>query len=128
MTVLSMRIIHHTGRSVLLLSGELDILSAPTLHNGVERMIARDRRHLVLDMAGLTFCDSCGLQALLKTQRRLTAAGGTMELTHVHGILQRVLDLTQLSDVFTITADETEDQQLKHMKRMADTLAVTRWK
>ncbi|RBQ11631.1 hypothetical protein DP939_45020 [Spongiactinospora rosea] len=55
-----------------------------------------------MDLAGLSFCDSSGLEALLAAQRKITAAGGTMELARVPAGVKRMLRLAGLADVFTI--------------------------
>jgi anti-sigma B factor antagonist len=106
MVALSVHMTHHLTRSVLALEGELDIASAAILQPAVDMVITSGRRHLVLETAGITFSDSYGLWALLQAQRSITAAGGTMELIHVHGALQRVLDLTDLAGAFTITPND----------------------
>lgn len=106
MVALSVHMTHHLTCSVLALEGELDIASAAILQPAVDMVIAKGRRHLVLETAGITFSDSYGLWALLQAQRSITAAGGIMELIHVHGALQRVLDLTDLAGAFTITPND----------------------
>jgi anti-sigma B factor antagonist len=102
MTALSVHMTHHPNHSVLELEGELDIASIASLQPAIDTVINDGRRHLVLDAAHVTFCDSYGLWTLLQAQRNITAVDGTMELVHVHGALQRVLDLTDLAGAFTI--------------------------
>ncbi|GLW11812.1 anti-sigma factor antagonist [Microtetraspora sp. NBRC 13810] len=102
MTALSVHTTHHPAHSVLALDGELDTATAPLLEPAVKTVLSSGRRHLVVDTADLDFCDSSGLWALLQAQRAVKAAGGTMEITHVHGPLRRVLDVTKLSRAFTI--------------------------
>jgi anti-sigma B factor antagonist len=108
MAALAVRMTHHPTHSVLALDGELDIASVATLQPAVDMVISSGRRHLVLDTAGVTFSDSYGLWALLQAQRSMAAVEATMELTHVHGALKRVLDLTDLTGAFTITPSEAE--------------------
>jgi anti-sigma B factor antagonist len=109
MAALSVHMTHHLTYSVLALEGELDIVSVASLEPAVDKVINSGRRHLVLDTAGITFSDSYGLWALLQAQRSITAVDGTMELIHVHGALQRVLDLTDLTGAFTIKPDDAAD-------------------
>ena len=106
MTALSVHMTHHLTHSVLALEGELDIASVASLQPAVDTVINSGRRHLVLDTAGITFSDSYGLWALLQAQRSITAVDGAMELIHVHGALQRVLDLTDLAGAFTIKPND----------------------
>jgi anti-anti-sigma factor len=101
MTALSLRLVHQLDHSTLTLVGELDTLSAPLVQPAVDTVLDTGRRHLTVDTAKLTFCDSSGLRALLRAQDSLTLAGATMELTHVHNPLKRILTVTGLARAFT---------------------------
>lgn len=103
MTVLTVDLVHHLDHSVLNLHGELDASSSDLITLAVDTVINTGRQRLTVDAADLTFCDSEGLRTLLQAERKLTAAGGAMELTHVHGLLRRVLGITGLAQAFTIT-------------------------
>lgn len=103
MTALSVAITHESARTILTLHGELDILSRIRLTDAVDAALYGGRRHLVVDVANLTFCDSSGLWALLSAKRTVTAMGGALELVNVHGILQRVLDITGVAKAFPMT-------------------------
>ncbi|MGP3916628.1 STAS domain-containing protein [Nonomuraea sp. 10N515B] len=87
---------------IVALQGELDIYSAPCLRAAISEALAEGQRNLLVDAAGLTFCDSEGLQALLKAQGEVTGAGGSMELAHVHGRVRHVLEISGLTCAFTI--------------------------
>ncbi|MBN6054163.1 STAS domain-containing protein [Nonomuraea sp. RK-328] len=103
MTVLTVNLVHHHTHSVLNLHGELDAFSSDLIAPAVDTMLDSGRQRLTVDTAGLTFCDSQGLRTLLLTDRKLAAAGGAMELVHVHGTLRRVMHVTGLERAFTIT-------------------------
>ena len=47
--------------TVLAVAGELDLATIGTLKEAVARRLAPDA-HVVLDLSGLTFCDSTGLE------------------------------------------------------------------
>ncbi|MBO4269589.1 STAS domain-containing protein [Microbispora triticiradicis] len=89
-----------SARTILTLDGELDILSSVRLTDAVDAALYGGRQHLLVDAARLTFCDSSGLWALLNAKRTVTAMGGSLELVNVHGILQRVLDITGATRAF----------------------------
>ncbi|WP_176993850.1 STAS domain-containing protein [Nonomuraea jiangxiensis] len=95
-----------SGRGVVALSGELDIASASCLADAVGVALRGGRRDLVVDVARLGFCDSEGLEALLRIQDDVTGEGGTMTLTHVHGRIRRVMELTGLASAFTIVPEQ----------------------
>ncbi|MFC7385621.1 STAS domain-containing protein [Sphaerisporangium rhizosphaerae] len=102
MTALSIQMAHEQDRTTLALIGDLDMTSAVHLDDAVEAALYDGHRHLTVDTSELAFCDSSGLWALLRAQRALAQAQGTMALTGVHGVLLRVLDVTRLTDAFTI--------------------------
>ncbi|MDF5754386.1 STAS domain-containing protein [Spongiactinospora sp. TRM90649] len=100
---LSVRVRHHdSARSVLYLDGELDLASVSRLSSAVDAAVAGPGRHITLDALGVTFCDAAGLRGLLVAQRRLTEVGRTMDVAHIHGVLGRMLDLTDLRQAFQI--------------------------
>ncbi|XVQ86967.1 STAS domain-containing protein [Microbispora siamensis] len=100
MTALSVAITHEAARTILTLHGELDILSTIRLTDAVDAALYGGRQQILVDVANLTFCDSSGLWALIRAKRTVTAMGGTLELSNVHGILQRLLEITGVAQVF----------------------------
>ncbi|WP_165977270.1 STAS domain-containing protein [Nonomuraea diastatica] len=84
------------------LQGELDLCTAPLLLTAVSDALAGEPRMVRVDAEGLTFCDTHGMEALLEAQRRITDAGGSMELAHLNGRARRVLDLLELDSVLTM--------------------------
>lgn len=55
---------------------------------------------LVLDLAEVTYCDSCGLRVLLAAQARARDVGASFVLRGAHGQPARALKLTGLDQVF----------------------------
>ncbi|GGL30273.1 STAS domain-containing protein [Planomonospora parontospora] len=100
MTFLSITVSDHRAFSVVTLNGELDTLSVGRLRQVIERTLDCGRVHLVVDTAGLRFCDSCGLRTLIAAWRQTNEQGGSLRLVRVHGPLGRLLELTGLSTVF----------------------------
>jgi len=60
---------HAHGAAVVTVSGELDATTARTLEDHLDRLDAH-RDVLVLDLTGVTFCDSVGLASLVDATRR----------------------------------------------------------
>ena len=55
-------------RHVLVLSGELDMASAPALEEAVRGICTASAASLTVDLSGLTFMDSTGLRVVLLTK------------------------------------------------------------
>jgi anti-anti-sigma factor len=98
------------GRTVMALTGQLDLSSVGQLTEAVDDLIATTPApRLVLDLADLTFWDSSGLAALLTAQQRINArAPAQMILAGLSGqLLQRLHD-SGLASRFTL-ADTTDN-------------------
>ncbi|MEU7062857.1 STAS domain-containing protein [Streptomyces sp. NPDC053429] len=89
----------HTDGDLALarVAGELDVATAPQLRAQALALIEQGHRHLILDLAAVTFCDSSGFNALVGILRCAKTADGTLVLAAVPDRLERLLDLTGLS-------------------------------
>jgi anti-anti-sigma factor len=91
------------GLVTVVVDGELDIHSAPGLSEALAPA-ADAGRHLVLDVAGLQFCDCAGLSLFLRTQERARAAGGSLHLAAPTASMRRLLAVARMSDILPVTA------------------------
>jgi anti-sigma B factor antagonist len=89
--------------AVVAVSGELDIDSARGLEGDLAA-VADVGRPLILDLAGLRFCDCAGLSLFLRVQQRARAAGGSLHLAALTPRVLRVITVARLADVLPITA------------------------
>ncbi|WP_051709117.1 STAS domain-containing protein [Streptomyces sp. NRRL S-350] len=88
--------------TALALFGELDLDSVADLRAAVERALAGPATVIVIDCAGLEFCDSTGLSALLRAKARAEADGSRIELARPRPLVLRMLELTGATDAFAI--------------------------
>ena len=100
MTYLSISVDHRRDFSVVSLAGDLDRASEPTFCHALDHALTRHPPKIIIDAAGLGFCDSRGLCALITHQRHAETHGGSLRLIGVHGPLARLLTITQLVDMF----------------------------
>ena len=82
-----------TTYSILALTGELDLSTAPLLARLVEQQIATGHLDVRVDLSELAFCDVRGMRALLAGRRRLAAVGGELTLLHARPVLLRTASL-----------------------------------
>lgn len=93
--------------AVVVVNGELDAGTVPGLREQLEPLADRGS-HLVLDLAGLRFCDCAGLTLFLRMQQRARAAGGSLQLAAPTASVCRLITLTRLSGILPValsTAD-----------------------
>ncbi len=86
---------------VLRLCGELDADTSSLLTMDAESMVLRGVRHLVLDCAGVTFCDSFGLRAMLQLWDRVQP-DGSVTIDRPSATLVRILEITGLIERFQV--------------------------
>ncbi|MEU4622373.1 STAS domain-containing protein [Actinoplanes sp. NPDC023801] len=87
------------------LAGEIDVLTVTELSTVVNELIGDDQLiRIVLDMGGVTFCDSQGLGTLVVLSRKAQHAQMVLALANVGDFLMRVLDITGLRSALMINA------------------------
>ncbi|MET9608236.1 STAS domain-containing protein [Streptomyces sp. NPDC006512] len=90
---------------VLEITGDLDYATAPQLRRTLEELTLATGQLLVLDMAGLEFCDSSGITTMLAARNLATEQGARIALAAVPANTLRVLRIVGLDRVFTIHPD-----------------------
>jgi anti-sigma B factor antagonist len=76
---------------VVAVVGELDCVNVPTLEHELDRLLI-DGRHVILDLEGVEFIDSCGIRCLFETARESRANGDRLRILGVlHPHVERVL-------------------------------------
>jgi len=91
------------GRAVVVAEGELDLYTSPRLREVLTERIDGGARHLVVDLGGVTFVDSTALGVLVSALKRVRAEGGDLDLRAPTPSARKVLEITGLIRVFTIT-------------------------
>jgi anti-anti-sigma factor len=86
------------------LAGEIDVLTVVKLSAMVNEILVEAPARIVLDMAGVTFCDSQGLGTLVVLSRKAQHARSVLALANVGDFLMRVLDITGLRSALMISS------------------------
>lgn len=94
----------HGPFTVATVNGAIDFHTAPRLRTGGLELIEQGHHQLILDLTGVTFCDSAGLSALIGIWHAAQGAGGSLALAAVPDRLMHVLTLTGLHSVMPIHA------------------------
>jgi anti-anti-sigma factor len=99
---------NHDGRSsVVVVVGELDVVSAPTFDLALE-MAAADGPQIVVDMAGVTFFGSAGVGSLVRAANRVeNKEGGRLSLRNPSPVVLNVLHVLGLDEHFSIEDEPT---------------------
>jgi anti-sigma B factor antagonist len=84
--------------TVVVAVGEVDLASSGRLRQALNDALSGSAS-VIVDCALITFCNSCGIETLLRAQRSASDAGAYFALASVPDCLDRVLKLAGLSGV-----------------------------
>jgi anti-sigma B factor antagonist len=90
-----------SGPALITASGELDYHTGPRLRACLDDVPLASGAALVLDLSGITYCDSTGVSVLAHAYRRTEAAGVTLALAGAAPAVFRLLSFTGLDRLFT---------------------------
>ncbi|WP_121828761.1 STAS domain-containing protein [Streptomyces sp. S1] len=99
---------HPSGAGVVEVEGELDQHTSPHLTEALEDVHLAPGTTLVVDLSGLTYCDSTGLTVLIGLHQRTEAARAPLVLEGLQEELLRVFSVTGLDRLFTLRATAEE--------------------
>jgi anti-sigma B factor antagonist len=90
---------------VVSVAGEIDLYTAPRLQSELMTALSRSPVRLIVDMSGVEFCDSTGINVLLAAHRQARERGGELQLAGPGSATRKVLQVTGLETVFTVLDD-----------------------
>jgi anti-anti-sigma factor len=93
------------NRTLITLTGEIDLNSAPLVHTSLQQCLHDGIRAIDVDMTAVTFCDSSGLNAFRYALLHTATAGGSLRLHHPSPALERLLALTGSRSLFLTLPD-----------------------
>ena len=90
--------------AIVIATGEIDLYTAPRLQSELAEVLANaaPASRIVVDMSGVEFCDSTGMNILLSCLRQVRERGGELELAAPRPAVMKILQVTALDSVFTI--------------------------
>jgi anti-sigma B factor antagonist len=95
--------------TILDLKGKLRVGgNAVALHKSIRCLVLEKKILILLNLAGVTFIDSCGLGELVASQVSVENKGGEIKLLGLTEALRELLTVTRLLNVFDCYEDEAE--------------------
>ena len=95
-------------RTVVAVTGEIDVYTAPKLREQIVTLVDEGQYHLVIDMSGVEFLDSTGLGVLVGGLKRVRAHDGSLALVCDEERILKIFRITGLTKVFPIFATVDE--------------------
>jgi anti-anti-sigma factor len=93
---------------VLGATGDIDRDSQSILDDAASTAVESGSDRLIIDLSGVSFCDSSGLSLFVRLYRRTAARGGWLGLASPQPMVRTVLDVGNFERLFTVypTVDE----------------------
>jgi anti-sigma B factor antagonist len=92
------------GWTVLAVSGEIDIATAPSLREKLHSLFADGRHDIVVDLDEVTFLDSTALGVLVGGLKRARTDGGELKVVCNQPRVRKVFEITRLDSAFDLCA------------------------
>ena len=92
------------GRTTISARGSIDLHSSDGLGDHLTELIDGGERCLIIDLTQVDFCDSSGLNVLIRAYKHAARQAGTFTVTGAYGRVDTVLRTTGL-DRFLLQGD-----------------------
>lgn len=96
------------GAIVVVVTGEVDVLTAPKLTTWVDDVIRRHRGDVVIDLSDAEFIDSFGMHTLLNIQRRLARRSHSFAVVCGQGPVRHAIELARLAEALGLVSSFDE--------------------
>lgn len=94
--------LYRLDTAILAVSGDLDVASAPLLRAHIGFALDRQPARLVLDLAGLRFCDATGLSVFVMAKNAATREDASLALAAVPRLVTRLLRMTGMNRILDV--------------------------
>ena len=93
-------------------SEKLDTHIAPALKSELVLVSGKGEKNIILDLVKCQYCDSSGLSAILVANRLCKNAAGTFVLCGLNEAVERLITISQLDTVLTITGSVEDAEKM----------------
>lgn len=95
--------------TILDLKGKLRVGgNTVALHRSLRTLVIEGKKLIILNLAGVTYIDSCGLGELVASQVSVENKSGQLKLVGLTEPLNELFEATRLTAVFDIHEDEAD--------------------
>jgi anti-sigma B factor antagonist len=99
MRAMTYRILRRELERHLVLTGNLDALTAPPLRDAIDQLVLEECKHIVVDVKELEFIDSSGVGLLVSLFKRTKAHGGNVVIRGAVGQPLAIFKLLRMDRV-----------------------------
>jgi anti-sigma B factor antagonist len=103
MNLVDLQVESHNDVVIARIEGEIDMSNANALGDSLTNRVTNDPLGLVIDMTGVRYIDSAGIQLVYELSERLKSRGQGLRLVvPPDSVIARTLDLVNASDVIGV--------------------------
>lgn len=95
-----------------ILTEKLDTHIAPALKSELVLVSGKGEKNIILNLKNCNYCDSSGLSAILVANRLCKNAGGTFVLCGLNEAVERLITISQLDTVLSITSSLADAEKM----------------
>jgi anti-sigma B factor antagonist len=92
----------NAGWTVLTVSGEIDIATAPSLRERLHALLAEGKHRLIVDLDDVGFLDSTALGVLVGALKRARMEDGEVRIACAQPRVLKVFEITRLDSAFDL--------------------------
>ncbi len=96
------------GVPIIALSGEMDVHTSAHLRDSVLSLLEKGARKIVINLDNVEYVDSTGLGTMVGVLKRMTEQNCKLCIVSANPLINRVFDITGLTQIFTIKPDDSE--------------------
>ncbi|WP_377272400.1 STAS domain-containing protein [Peterkaempfera sp. SMS 1(5)a] len=104
--------------AVVVIEGELNADTAAALRDRLTEQLHLGRRYLILDLTGVPFMDSSGLNTVMRAQQETRRVRGSLRLAAPAPAVSRLIELTGVA--MTVPVHGSVDEALAEHRRQVD--------
>ena len=92
----------HGRWTVLAVTGELELATAPRLRQAVVSLVGEGRVDIVVDLSGVDFLDSVGLGVIVSALKRVRGRDGQLVVAGAVPRVRALFELTRLDEIIDL--------------------------
>lgn len=96
------------GISVVKLANIIDFYNAPLFKAVINKLIAQDKKSVLINLEKINHIDSSGIGALITSMKDLEKIGGSLKICGLDKPVKKIFDMTQAVTLFEIFDSEAE--------------------
>jgi stage II sporulation protein AA (anti-sigma F factor antagonist) len=102
--------------ALITVDGYLDVDTATEFQHHLANQLHHGRRHFLLDLSGVPFMDSSGMNIILRVYQETRGSAGSVHVINPAPAVRRIFDLTGVS--ITVPVSDSAEEALDRVDRI----------